>query len=81
MTYLRAVERYRNLSGNAGVRAFELGPAHIIVQFEDGSTYLYNEVAPGARDVETMRSLARQGQGLTTFINTHVRERYARKLR
>ncbi len=73
--------RYRNLSGNSGVYAYESGNDNIVVQFNDGATYLYNYSIPGSSDVENMKRLALNGSGLNSYISTNVRKRYASKLR
>lgn len=72
---------YRNLSGNSGVVAFETGERYIDIEFQDGHRYRYDYAKPGPNEVEAMKSLARTGKGLATFINQHVRERFARRLR
>jgi hypothetical protein len=74
------MQRYAALSGNAGVRAFEAHDDRIIVEFNDGSRYLYDSVQPGNRHVKAMIRLARSGSGLTTYINQHVRDNYAGRL-
>lgn len=74
------MQPYRNLSGTSGVVAFSLGDHHIDIEFQDGHRYHYNYSIPGQQEVEAMKSLARIGKGLATFINQHVRERFARKL-
>lgn len=73
--------RYGNRSGDSGVAAYELAPGRITVQFQDGWKYEYTARSTGAEDVATMHRLARAGRGLSTFISTTVRERYARKFR
>ena len=73
------MERYKNLSGTSGVAAYELGPDFIKVQFVDGAIYLYTASSTGSRQVTQMKTLARRGRGLSTFISTTVRDAYARK--
>jgi hypothetical protein len=75
------VERYRNLSGNAGVAAWESGPDFIRVRFVEGSVYLYTAASAGADTIERMQQLARAGVGLTTFISTTVRDAYEERER
>ena len=75
------METYQNLGGNSGVAAYEIGQDFIRVQFSNGSIYLYNYEKPGSQDVEHMKQLAANGQGLNSFINTDVRDNYARKER
>ena len=74
------MQRYRNLSGDSGVTAYAIADTAITVRFRDGGTYVYNYHNPGVEAVEAMKSCARHGAGLATYINTHVRAAYARKL-
>ena len=75
------MQPYRNLGGEAGVCAYELGPGSITVQFNDGAAYLYTDRSAGASSILRMQQLATAGRGLTTYINRYVRKGYARKLR
>ncbi len=77
----RAMEHYKNLGGDSGVSAFEIGDDSIKVQFSDSSVYLYTNQSAGAQNIEQMKVLARQGEGLNSFINKRVRKAYASKLR
>ena len=74
------MKRYANLAGDSGVVAFDAGEGWIVVKFRDGGTYEYTDAVTGADHVAAMSRHAREGRGLATYINTHVRERYARKL-
>lgn len=61
--------RYQNRSGNSGVMAYEIVEDGIRVRFVDGATYTY-----------TFESAGRvHGEGLSGYIATHVRHRYASK--
>lgn len=73
------MERYKNLSGNSGVVAYESGPDFIKIKFRDGGVYLYNYSVTGKFNVERMKKLAEDGRGLNTFISRNVREDYAAK--
>jgi hypothetical protein len=75
------MERYLNINGDSGVVAYEIGDDFIRVQFSDGSMYLYTVVSAGYGNIERMKQLARAGDGLNAFINTHVPKAYARKER
>jgi hypothetical protein len=75
------MKRYKGISGNAGVTAFSEGKDFIMIQFQDGSLYLYDYNVPGREEVEQMKRLAKTGKGLTTFINQHVRGKYASRLK
>jgi hypothetical protein len=75
------VERYKNLSNDSGVFAYELRTGSIIVQFQDGWKYEYTVASAGANAIGTMARLAIAGRGLSTFISTSVRDGFARKFR
>jgi hypothetical protein len=72
--------RYKNVNGSSGVRAYQIGDDHIIVQFVDGERYLYSYRMPGKRFVERMKKLAATGKGLSTYISQNVKNRYEKKL-
>lgn len=71
---------YRNLNGNSPVRFYEFGPALIRVWFEGGKGYEYDSIRPGGEQVNILKSLATDGQGLATYITKYVNKNYARKL-
>jgi hypothetical protein len=75
------MERYKNLGGDSGVVAYEIGPGSIKVEFGDGGLYLYNNQSAGTESIEVMKKLAIAGEGLNSFINRKVRKGYASKLR
>ena len=56
--------------------AFEIGPESIDVEFSSGWIYRFTYERPGALRVERMKELALAGQGLSTFISRHVKNRY-----
>ena len=74
------MKQYRDLNRNSGIDSYELKPDSIIIKFKTGEEYLYNHHKPGKGKVETMKELAEQGSGLTTFINKNIRDDYAKKL-
>ena len=74
------MHRYRNLSGNSGVEAFELVRDGIVVRFRGGATYLYDYAVPGRAAVERMKRLADEGRGLSTYITRFVGDKYAAKI-
>lgn len=74
------MERYKDLSANSGVVAYELGPDFIHVKFRKGGTYVYDGERPGAEHIVRMKEHAVAGQGLGTYISKYVRTNYARKL-
>ena len=74
------MQPYLNLSGDSGVRAFEIGADFISVQFQGEDLYLYTHESAGRNNVERMKQLAIAGKGLSTFISQHlsVRNGYVR---
>jgi hypothetical protein len=62
---------YRNLAGNSGVAAYEILRDGIVVRFNNGATYLYDDRAPGHAQVEDMKRLAVAGRGLSSYISRH----------
>jgi hypothetical protein len=75
-----ALRRYQDRAKNSGVSAYQLGREFIVVQFRDGSAYLYTHERPGRVHVEAMKRHALAGNGLATYINQHVRSDYAKRL-
>ena len=63
-----------------GVIAYETTPDSIAIKFRDGSVYMYTKETTGAYNIAQMKHLAKKGEGLTTYINQHVREKYQEKL-
>ncbi|AFY60229.1 hypothetical protein [Synechococcus sp. PCC 6312] len=75
------MEPYKNIDGDSGVSAYEIGTDFIRVQFSSGAIYLYTYTSAGEANIEHMKVLARQGNGLNSFINTNVRKLYERRER
>lgn len=73
--------RYKNLSGNSGVYAYEIGVDNINVQFTDGSIYVYTNSSTGHSNLQRMKALAQSGRGLNSFISTTIRKNYFARLR
>lgn len=74
------MQNYRNVSGDSGVGAFEIGDGCITVRFTSGATYLYDCASAGSENIVEMHRLAKAGSGLNGFITRRVRTGYARKL-
>jgi hypothetical protein len=70
-----------NVNGDSGVTAYEIGDDWIRVRFSTGAVYLYTAASAGTANIERMKVLAARGDGLNAFINTTVRQAYARKER
>ena len=75
------MERYRNLSGDSGVEAYEIGDDFVKVRFRPGVVYWYTKASVGAKHLVLLKRLAQRGQGLSTYISQHadVNGGYARK--
>lgn len=73
-------EDYKDLSGRGGITAFKILPDSIILEFQHKDLYLYDYKNPGKDHVKQMKVLAKQGRGLTTYINQNVRGNYRKKL-
>ena len=71
--------KYKNLSGESGIIAYEIGSDFIRIQFADKEIYLYTENSTGAAHIAKMKELAEKGRGLNTYINQHVRGNYEKK--
>ena len=50
-----------------------------MVRYQDGRAYRYTHASTGAAHVREMKRLAEAGEGLSTYISQHVRERYEEK--
>lgn len=70
--------RYSNKGHDSGILAYEISPTEISVKFSDGSVYRYSYNSAGQNNVEQMKKLAQQGEGLNSFINKHVKFKYVR---
>jgi hypothetical protein len=73
------MEHYKNLGGDSGIDAYEIGADFIRVRFSTGAVYLYNYSSAGSSNIEHMKQLAKKGMGLNSFIQTNVRTGYAKK--
>ena len=74
------MKTYKNLSGDSGVVAYEIGKTFIRVKFAgESGIYTYDHKRPGKDPVEKMKALALKGKGLSTFISQHVGTNYSSK--
>ncbi len=73
------MERYGNRDGNSGVEAFAIEKNAVVVKFRTSDAlYRYSHASAGKGRVETMKRLAREGRGLSTFISQYVHDLYER---
>lgn len=73
------MEKYRNENEKSNITGYQLTVDSIIVEFKGGSTYEYTNESAGADNIREMKRLAMAGQGLSSYINRNVRDRYATK--
>ncbi len=78
---------YRSSSRGAGVTSYEviqnetLGEVAIVLEFRDAKfRYLYDVRVPGAEHVAEMIRRARAGEGLSTYVNQHVRKKFSARV-
>ena len=74
------LENYSGFSSGGGVTGYKFLREGLILQFKSGDLYLYDYKKPGKYHIEIMKTLAKQGKGLTTYVNQNVRENYKEKL-
>lgn len=78
------MENYKNLNGNSGITAYEIGADFIVVRFKDKDgleDYTYTNRVTGMSKLATMKRLAKGGKGLATYINKDVGKAWASKKR
>ena len=71
---------YKNTSKNSGIISYSIGANYIKIVFKDGEAYLYSHKSAGKTHINKLKALAKEGKGLTTYINQHVKEKYESKL-
>ncbi len=72
------MKSYTNMGGDSGIIGYEVGADSIIVEFSDGSRYEYTYESAGRSEVEFMKVLAKQGEGLNGYISRNC-PGYSRK--
>jgi hypothetical protein len=75
------MEIYKDIDGDSGITGYEKGKEHIIVQFSDGAVYQYTNESAGKANIERMKILAQNGEGLNAYINKNTKEKYAARLK
>lgn len=74
------MKTYKNLSGNLGVVAYEIGRSFIKIKFEgESGIYTYDYKRPCRHQVEAMKTLAVKEQGLSTYISKEVGTNFSSK--
>ena len=70
---------YKNLSGDSGIKAFEIGDDYIIVEFTNGEHYMYTNEITSKTEVDRMKELAIAGQGLNSMLAKRPYHKHAKK--
>lgn len=71
------METYSNRSGNSPISHYEIGSDYIIVRFKGGKDYTYSYGGKAGRsNVDTMKTLALNGSGLSAFITRNAKFLY-----
>ena len=65
-------------SGRGGITVYKILPKGIVLKFQNKDLYLYDYLKPGKQHVDQMKILAKEGKGLTTYVNQYVRSNYER---
>ena len=73
--------KYKNLSGKSTVAMYNIAKDAVTIRFATHSVYIYSNQSAGPENVSKMKTLAVAGKGLGTFIDTAVKEKFARKVR
>ena len=77
----KVMERYKNLSGDSKVVRYQIAKDAMTIRFADCSVYIYTNQSADPDNISKMKSLAIAGKGLGTFIDTNLKERFARKIK
>lgn len=71
------MQRYLNVDGDSNIEAYEIGTTYIDVKFfGTAKVYRYSYYSAGKANVEKMKELAREGNGLNSFIMRTVKYNY-----
>lgn len=70
------MEQYANISGNSPITYYQIENDKIVIWFKGGRSYSYSYQKAGRKHVDTMKSLALSGSGLSAYITRNVRFDY-----
>ena len=76
-----ATEKYLNLGGKSAVATYKIEKDAVTIGFTSQRKYIYSNQSAGMANVRQMKTLALAGKGLGTFIETKLKEGFARKIR
>ena len=73
------MEKYLNKSRDSCVIGYEIGEDYIDIIFNNRLAYRYSYFSAGKENVEKMKLLAKNGDGLNSFINQYCKFGYLKK--
>ena len=74
-------KRYKNLSGDSKVAAYEIAKDGVTIRFTNSTVYRYTNQSADPANISKMKTLATAGKGLGTYVEAHVKTRFLRKVR
>lgn len=70
---------YKDKNHDSNIESYEIGPDFITVKFRRTSKlYTYSYFTAGRVHVEKMKILAKNGDGLNSYINLNCRDKYVK---
>lgn len=74
------MEHYLNKSGNSPITKFRIEEQKVTVWYNDDTSYSYSYSRAGQSIVDRIKELAREGEGLATFISQQAKFLYDHKI-
>jgi hypothetical protein len=75
------MEKYKNLSNDSDIFAFEIGLGSLTIYFPGGNAYVYTYEKCGRQLTDDLISFARFGDSLGRLINLKARKKYSEIIR
>ncbi len=75
------IESYLDLGRETGISRYECGEGFIRIVFRGGATYVWDTRRISLERFRQMHLLASRGDGLSEFINRHVKQLFLRRER
>ena len=75
------MHHYINGEANSDIKAFELSPDAITVEFSDATVHLYNCSSTGVANIQQMKHLELSGRDMNAYINNYAKWDHAARIR
>ncbi|MCB5186127.1 hypothetical protein LG201_13010 [Methylobacillus gramineus] len=62
------MEIYKDVDGDSGISAYEIGEDRVSIRLISGAIYVYTFASAGREHIENMKKLAKGGDGLNSYI-------------